>query len=545
MEDNKLLSTANENLLREIRKNKELFRTEPMKIYPWWFWPCTVRALLVTDGGLDFGTGDFGLSTFVSILQNDGRGYVRFELTLAHRSAFASDAQVQAGAAGIKRSIKGFKFDDTNHFSSNMYDEVFLFGINSGASLPNSELIAISQFMNGGGGVFATGDHGSLGNELCGNITRVRSMRNWNNSAGNVGMSDAARNDTNRPGHDAGSQFDDQSDDVPQPIQPKLYSSRWGAFWKETYPHPLLCSPNGRIMVLPDHPHEGECIEPSDISQTYLDGSPEYPMGIRPEVIAFSTVLAGSNAGGSKTATNAQRFGAISAYDGHRADIGRVVTDATWHHFVNVNLVGELGIPDSEIKGLGFLATAAGQAHFDQIKHYYINIGVWIARKTNHACFRKRTIWDLVYNHRVLEATMMEPNLRFEKIHASLIYAIGTHATDVLGKRASHCRKIQFILDIIRYPLPELIPTIDPWFPQPEEIQDPVVPWLDLNPLFAIAIGSGLLAVREEIGANLEKMDEKIADRMEQVFDEGVKRGIDIANDSFQRSFKNISRYIK
>ena len=164
--------------------------------------------------------------------------------------------------------------------------------------------------MNKGGGVFATGDHGTLGNSLCGAITRVRSMRRWDNASGEVGMNDPRRNDTNRPGHDAGTQFDDQSDDIPQSIQPKLYSGWLSGFWRETYPHPILCSPLGRITVLPDHPHEGECIEPSDLTQIYLDGSQEYPAGAAPEIIAKSSVLSGST-GGTKQATQFQIFGAI------------------------------------------------------------------------------------------------------------------------------------------------------------------------------------------------------------------------------------------
>jgi hypothetical protein len=38
---------------------------------------------------------------------------------------------------------------------------------------------AILNFMNSGGGVFATGDHYKLGACLCGAIPRVRSMRKW------------------------------------------------------------------------------------------------------------------------------------------------------------------------------------------------------------------------------------------------------------------------------------------------------------------------------------------------------------------------------
>lgn len=44
-----------------------------------------------------------------------------------------------------------------------------------------------------------------------------------------------------------------------------------------------------------------------------------------------------------KAPFNAHTFGAICAYDGWRAGpngVGRVVTDATWRHFINLNLVG-------------------------------------------------------------------------------------------------------------------------------------------------------------------------------------------------------------
>jgi hypothetical protein len=323
----------NEHILEMLKMRSELMRLKPELIYPWWRKPCKVKLLLLTDG-LDFGTGDFGLSTFVSILKNDGRRYVDFEITIARRSNFVGDPGV-----AVHKSIPNFRFTDATHFSASMYDQVWLFG-SSGLPLSNSELTILSSFMNAGGGVFATGDHGSLGETLCGSITRVRSMRRWNDDFGDVGMNDPMRNDTNRPGNDASSQFDDQSDDVPQEIQPRLYSSYWWGFLRETYPHPILCSPNGMIKVLPDHPHEGECIEPTDLTKTYMDGTPEFPMGVAPEIIAYSTVLAGTTSGG-KQATQFQTFGAICAYDGHRANVGRVVTDATWHHFVNINLIGD------------------------------------------------------------------------------------------------------------------------------------------------------------------------------------------------------------
>lgn len=77
------LGLSNRELLELNLQRRQKFRKSPEAIYHWWR-RCTVRVLLVTDGGLNFGPGDFGLSTFVHILQNDAPTRVRFELTLAH-----------------------------------------------------------------------------------------------------------------------------------------------------------------------------------------------------------------------------------------------------------------------------------------------------------------------------------------------------------------------------------------------------------------------------------------------------------------------------
>ncbi|MCP9235993.1 hypothetical protein [Lewinella sp. JB7] len=537
--------TLHPALLDHLRYRDELLLKDPRLVYPWWRRPCRVRVLLVTNGFLDFGPGDFGLSTFVQMLTNDQRYYVRFEITLAHRGTNVGDPGI-----AVHRTIPQFRFDNTDHFSGDLYDQVWLFGADSGGgALTNAELLTLAGFMNGGGGVFATGDHGNLGIGLCGNVLRVRAMRLWDNATGKVGMTDPHRNDTNRAGHDAGSQFDDQSDDVPQTIAPKLYSNRLGWFWKETYPHPILCSPSGKITVLPDHPHEGECVTPSSLTTTYLDNSPEFPGGVAPEVIAHSTVPAGNTAG-SKQATQAQTFGAISAYDGHRASVGRVVTDATWHHFVNVNLVGEIfdvdgnrGTTEHYTKLNGFMSTATGQQHLKQIKHYYINTAVYLARPQQQRCFNTHYIWDLTFNHRVIEATTSHANLDFGRIHPSLLYEIGTHATDVLGRKAGQCRRLKFTLDIFYEleALPDLIPDIDPWISRFDPEEAPLLPWLNLEPLYGIVIGAGLLAVREKfLDADVEP-DQVEDDDIRRVFVEGARRGLKHGSDSLNRRLEIVN----
>ncbi|WP_142024364.1 hypothetical protein [Blastococcus colisei] len=363
-----------EVLLRErFRRDLQLL---PERLYPF-FRPCRNRVLLVADGGLDFSEQDFGLSVFVRTLLNTPGRYVRHEITLAHISA-VDPTRLMVGEPRIARRISGFRFDDGDHFAADRYDVVMLFGISSAYpgrgpadSLAESELRALTEYMNGGGGLFATGDHGALGKALSSEVPRARGMRLWNSTSAQeefdrVSMGGPRRNDTNR-----GGLFNDQSDDVPQVVAPRMYTA--GHFFPLTFPHPLLCGPRGVIRVMPDHPHEGECVEPADTSATLPTGDAEYPPAVDggprplPEVISTNTVPAGNVArlpGGQKRATYAQAFGGICAYDGHRAGVGRVITDATWHHFVNINLVGMV-FPELPEFDKGFLGSAAGSSHLE------------------------------------------------------------------------------------------------------------------------------------------------------------------------------------
>ena len=135
-------------------------------------------------------------------------------------------------------------------------------------------------------------------------------MRLWQSTSAQtaldeVSMTGARRNDTNRIGSSPDSQFDDQSDDVPQAVQPRIYQRATGLF-RYSFPHPLLCGPRGVIRVMPDHPHEGECVEPGNTDLQLNFGGPlgpEYPNGAGgvqplPEVISTSTVLAGTTSSG-------------------------------------------------------------------------------------------------------------------------------------------------------------------------------------------------------------------------------------------------------
>jgi hypothetical protein len=337
------------------------------------------------------------------------------------------------------------------------YDQVWLFGINGGNfGLSNSEVATLAEFMNGGGGVFATGDHASLGRALCGSLPRIRHMREWRPAdSGGVPMGtefDATiavnRVDTVvNPGADGVYEFRDQSDAIPQRIYPNYRvtdtDGLGGAAWSATV-HPLLMLPGALASrssaaaggantgftkdmdVLPDHPHESVCYEVR--SSAVLGGAynqsgqnfPEFqPSAADPTQRVGAQIVAYAVAGGRsvqngpwKPPVRPRMFGIVSAYDGRQAQAypgktqrpGRIVCDSTWHHYVNINLDGT----GSGRTGLG---TGAGAAFvpspdLEKIYAYYRNIVTWLQPANRVWC---GLFWDLA-------ATRLHPALLEELI---------------------------------------------------------------------------------------------------------------------------------
>jgi len=534
---------------------------------------CSTRILLLTDGDLDFSpTFGFGMGVFASTLL-DMLSPAKVELTLAH---MRSGRNLLAGDTRIKDRISQFKFDDPAHFGPDMFDTVFLFGIDTtfegrpntynGSQLKNSELEALTEFMNSGGGLFATGDHAALGRALGQNLPRAGKMRLWDSSSNSddldeVSMLGPLRNDTNRMG-DAGSQFDDQSDDIPQNIHPRIYSRNLALF-RYSFPHPLLCGPNGTIRVMPDHPHEGECVEPVETEDNIVfisNHGPEFPPatdgGRRPlpEVISTSTVPGGNiaafSAGQQKDPTLPHSFGGICAYDGHRASVGRVITDATWHHFVNINLTGDQSYTDGSAKEFGFLASPQGQAHFEEIKTYYRNLALWLTRPSVVTCMYRGWVFELVRNAHVVEAVATVSAVRLDQTNARMLLSIGHHAKDVLGKFAGQCQSRRFQQWILKL-LPRapgfdtIVRDFDPWAPDDpkqsrrEREYGENLGFGDVTPAFDIALGAALVEANRYIDKVNEKVDH---DKLDAVLASGAEAGLKMSIKALEASQKELSR---
>ena len=309
------------------------------------------------------------------------------------------------------------------------YDVLWLLGYEGwngidpppGGAISAAEVAAITAFMDQGGGVFATGDHAGMGSFISGGIPRVRTMRKWFvrtqdlpagypstaiNYAGSsvtslnwggatnfpnmgVGRADTlVMNPSDTPSQYA---FDDQSDNLPQQLA-----------FPSNIVHPILEGSTGGLSRFPDHMHEGEVVTPSNLGATMtVNGQnyAEYPAagGFQPApaVVATGTITGGHstivNASSScetfnfttdDSATTAATIGILCAYDGRGANVGRIVTDSSFHHCLDLNLVGDpCGSTPDRRAGFGpaMSAPASGSVLAD-MQAFYVNTAIWLAR---------------------------------------------------------------------------------------------------------------------------------------------------------------------
>ena len=545
------------------------YRANPV-VYEALNWePCIVRILLVADDFLYFSDEDFGLSDLIDNLNDEQLSYVRFRITVAHRGS-PSDSRMAADSNKLLGHIKEFKFDDAAKFDRSQYDQIWLFGAHRSRRdsktgtwtnrLTDSELRALMEFMDSGGGVFATGDHEDLGAAMCGFLPRVRQMRRWffpDVGPDNEGLAPpgdkASRLDTNQMGHDRTYQFDDQSDDIPQVIQPKLYTARTGILRGKAYPHPLLCGPNGPISVLPDHPHEGECTAADNPDkQVTLDGKNfvEFHPGIDgqlrplPEVIATSSVIGGHSTG-SKPETSQRTFGAICAYDGHRAGVGRIVTDATWHHFININLTGTNSGHGK--KKLGFLASRDGRIHYEEIKAYFTNIALWISPMEKLTCMRNWGLLSVIRTERLVEA--FDPDIRLDTARIIDLAVIGAHARDAVVRLAGPCQGLRWEWGMVFEEVSSrvCIEMGDPWRPNALDCHDRLFQEdigsddvLSFEWLGDVVLGGTILSLREAMfPLSQEKLD-GFNDAALEIGRQGGRLAVDRVFQFFQHSLRKI-----
>jgi hypothetical protein len=520
-----------------------------------WAWrSCNVRILVVSDGGIvpGFDPGGFGLSELLTkALNTSGMFRVKFSVTTAHRRAVAVGAD-----------ILNFKFDATTTapknlpFSRENYDQVWLFGVESASVLPPSELKAIADFMNKGGGVFATGDHENLGLAMCGEIPRVRSMRKWYfptapaNRLVAPPVDGVGRLDTMRVGNTPGFTFDDQSDETPQVIMPVYHASGGSSI-----PHALLSKPQGAISNLPDHPHEGECVVPKNLTEALLPGSndAEYPfltgsttVRVAPELVAIGTSSGGplDDMPEFKPKVNPRCFGVIGAYDGHLAGVGRVVVDSTWHHFLDINLRGT----GSAKRGLYDSADNPTPEYLD-IKQYFRNIVIYLAPKPLQLCFRFRFIFWIRYRFPLVwEIRPLPPG----PPPWSDILDLGRRTRAMIASTLSESDVVVTATELLQY-LPEKTqlafrPLVNCYSPDHNEIRE-LSPFFDSRLAVDAVLGGAMRAIVNSLPEYPQDADrfftEKADDeKLQSILADGAKLGATALMEAMQATSKGFEKLL-
>jgi hypothetical protein len=359
------------------------------------------------------------------------------------------------------------------------------FGISSGDRLTAGEKTAVHQFMDAGGGVLHTGDHASLGQGIAGAIKRVGKMRQY--PAPNAISPEW--NNTLREGATPGFQFVDQSDDVPQPTRLRHYPV-WTSYpwwFYRSQPHPILCGKNGPIDVFPDHQHEGEAVAPTSYPAAEWPSSSGFQPKV--DVIAWGPVI-------SPDANPGREIGLVSVYDGHRADVGRVVADSTWHHWFDINLDG-------------FPGSTSGQAHLDQILCYFLNCAVWLAPAKRQRAMRNAMVWGSIWRHPFVD---MAPYKH--------VRILGASAFDVFGRYAPQCLMRSWLIDLLS---PRLLEKLELQRPVPRPFPIPfeeVALGAALEPLVRWVQSSGGVSPRGPELHRVEEAFESAAARALQILQE-------------------------
>ncbi|AVP99606.1 hypothetical protein C7S18_21580 [Ahniella affigens] len=280
-----------------------------------------------------------------------------------------------------------------NYLSHNEPNQIWLFGCGD-ENLPSTPLesdviSSIFALMQRGVGVFATGDHDTLGADLCGKIPRVRRMRYWRPDNFSVEDrppdTDSHRVDSSCPPLLPHLDIKPDYDDTPKRV---YFSQDWympGQQWGAGV-HPIGLHPDlKRIGYLPDHRHEGACRVPT---MTEMDDSArsneDFPSGARYQVVAYAA-RTGLTRGKE---THAEIYPVVSAFTAPTE--GRVVVDSTFHHWVNGNINAAMNNKN-----------AWAWLHMSE---YAANIGTWLARETRWVDLQRQKAFAIAAYKKVEEA---------------------------------------------------------------------------------------------------------------------------------------------
>ncbi|HXM51630.1 MAG TPA: hypothetical protein VN956_27565 [Pyrinomonadaceae bacterium] len=388
----------------------------------------TINILLYTD---DPETTDddglFSLGTMIGHIQAHSPTFAKVIIEIICRNKDThADNKLEAGLINKYDEIWFFGFHQSNR-------KTFSLGVLRGgpeSELTEKEVLALTDWMRrsgNGGGVLMTGDHSQepppdavpSENNLCPDtssqeqflglgraigrcVPRAGRLRKWEGSP-TYRPGDSFNTEVPVPGIDVES-LRLQIDPTPQQLILRHFD-QGGQPAPDGQPHPLFFyKGKSWIRVFPDHAHEGAVVLPADADYSDKGTWPQVAaIQPRAQIVAFGI-----------DERNCQLLNILAAYNGDGADVGRIVADSTWHHYLNINL-RNFGLPAPE-------GSAA-----DQIGQYYSNLALWLSpRRIRQEMARVMFTWLATH-----------PLMR-EEIYTD-VSVIGATAYSILSTVASPC----------------------------------------------------------------------------------------------------------
>jgi len=266
----------------------------------------------------------------------DDWGIARFSLLREHLQALRdADDRPLFLVDARDRAAPGEPDPILSTLDTSVYDELWLFAVDTGDGLHDDDCAGISRFRQRGSGLLVTRDHMDLGSSVCtlGGVGRAHHFhtKNPESDPARRCVDDVVTSAILWPNYHSGANGDYQTIHV------------------EGTPHPLLSGP---VRYLPSHPHEGAVDAPADDPSARVIASGRSQVSGRPFNLAV--VFEPSSDGGP------------------------AVAESTFHHFADYNWDPGKGAPSfvSEPPGNGLSQSPDAQA---SIRRYVSNIALWLA----------------------------------------------------------------------------------------------------------------------------------------------------------------------
>ena len=219
------------------------------------------------------------------------------------------------------------------------FDEIWLFGVDTGSGISEEECQALTRFRASGRGLLVTRDHQDLGSSLC--------------DIGGIGAAHHFHSKNPDPDESRHKRDDQQAAEIDWPNYHSGQNGQYQRIHVHGDVHPVLQRANGSpVEWFPAHPHEGSVSAPRGDTSA--------------RVIATGT-----------SETTRRDFNLIVAFEGDETN-GRGIAESSFHHLCDYNWDTRAGAP-SFVTDPPSDDVVRDPRRLDDVKSYVRNLARWLA----------------------------------------------------------------------------------------------------------------------------------------------------------------------